>query len=459
MRDKGRKVRLDRGRRTAIRNRLVSICMMIWLSGLLFGVGVGRADEDVMPGKDVFPQGRKTFSECVRLAITQSPFLTVSSLEVQLKRLDEADSKYSLFPSLSLHSRYYFDQPKFQNEDPKPYTLAFVTDGYNPIEAYVTLQAQKLITQIAIYGHLRIISESIHRIASGFLELDALEEMGALQREVVELAERNVDYVSRRVGTGGATPLDSRVAAQDVELANLEGRKIASSKETIQDGLKALLGLPADQVLELDLRDARIQVLDHAGPNSHTLDQARANSYDLKIEALKKELQTRNIKLAYTRFFPTFSLGLQSTDPLSGIDSNGYFFSIGFDLPLWDGLKRYRNVGRQETVLKQFRNQATQKDLDIVSKWKTGVEKASEAAAELKLARTQVELMELKQQQGEIGYQSGRIPFSGLLADKKACLEARKNARIKTLEYDKALLNLRFLSGELSKAYVDAKVM
>lgn len=453
----GRGGRVEWGPGISRKLRLMLVCIVIWVSCLVPGAGTAGADENILPGKDVIPAGQKTFSDCVRLAISQSPFLTASSMEIQLKRLDEADSKYGLFPSFSLHSRYYFDQPKTDGQSPQPYSLSFATDGYNPIEAYISLQAQKVISQIAVYGHLRVIAESINRIASGFLELGALEDIAAYQKEVVELAGQNVSYVSSRLGTGGATQLDSRVATQEAEVAKFESRKIAASRATIQDGLKVLLGLPVDHILELDLRDARGQVLDHASASSYTLEQAQANSYDLKIEALKRELQGRNIKLAYARFFPTLSVGLQNADPLSGVDSSGYFLSIGFDLPLWDGLKRYRNVNRQETVLKQYQTQGTQKEMDLGSKWKAGMQKASDAAAELELARTQEELADLKRQQAQIGYQSGRIPFSGLLAEKKACLDARKNTRMKTLEYDKALLNLRFLSGELSKAYVEAK--
>ncbi len=415
------------------------------------------ADENVIPSPDPVAGGPMTFSECVRTALKQSPYFVTSSLEMDLKRLDETDSKFALFPSLSIRTRYYFDYPNSANSDVRPYSLGFVTDEYNPVEAYISIKARKLISQIAVFGHMRTISESIQRIAAGFLELQALNDIAGYQKELTDVAEQSVAYVTSRIGTGGATALDSRLAGQESATARFDSAKIETSKATILDGLKSLLGIPADQVLELDLNDARTQVLDRFEPASATLDQVRANSCDLKIENLKKELQAINITLSYTKFLPTLSMRLETADPLSGLPSNSYYFSLGFEMPIWDGLKRSRNISRQKTMLHQVEAEEKIKEIDTGSKWKDALEKLSGSAAELKLAVTQEELAGLKLQQTEIGYQSGRLPFSNVLAEKKARLEALKNTRIKKMEHDKALLNLRFLCGELSKVFVDAK--
>ncbi len=439
--------------------RLLPAALLILLAAvLLTGPGAACADENVIPSPDPVLTGSKTFPDCVRIALKQSPYFTSSNLEMDVRRLDVSDSKFALIPSVSIHSRYYFDYPSIQGGGPNPYSLGFVTESYNPVEAFFSIKARKLMSRIAMYDHLRIISESIARIGAGFIELQALNDISAYQKGLQEVTEQSVAYVASRINTGGATVLDSRMAEQESEVVKSDARKIDTSRATIQDGLKALLGIPQDNVLDLDVNDAGNQVLDRFQATSATLEEVRSNSYELKIDELKKELQGLNITLSYTKFLPTVSMRLETTDPLSGIPSNSYYFSVGFEMPLWDGFKRPRDVTRQKTVLKQVEADAHLKQMDLGTKWKEGLDKMASAAADVKLAGTQEELAGLKSRQTEISYQAGRLPFSNVLADKKAHLEALKNTRVKKMEYDKAVLNLRFLSGELSRAFVDAKL-
>ena len=52
-----------------------------------------------MPVKEDPPiEGVMDFARCVGLALQQSPYLTSSSLEIDVKRLDVSDAKYSFVP-------------------------------------------------------------------------------------------------------------------------------------------------------------------------------------------------------------------------------------------------------------------------------------------------------------------------------------------------------------------------
>ena len=57
------------------------------------------------------PSGTLNYEEAVRIALNQSPFLTKSSLEIDLRRLDETDSRYGLFPSIDFRTYYYLNRP------------------------------------------------------------------------------------------------------------------------------------------------------------------------------------------------------------------------------------------------------------------------------------------------------------------------------------------------------------
>ena len=65
-----------------------------------------------MPVKEDPPiEGVMDFARCVGLALQQSPYLTSSSLEIDVKRLDVSDAKYSFVPPFSLQTLYWVNTP------------------------------------------------------------------------------------------------------------------------------------------------------------------------------------------------------------------------------------------------------------------------------------------------------------------------------------------------------------
>jgi outer membrane protein TolC len=397
------------------------------------------------------PSGPLSFAQCVGIALKESPFLASSSLEIDVRRLDESDSRYGFVPSVSLRTRYFVNSPN----DSQPYSIQFVTEPFNPVESYFTLQARKVITQMAVLGHLRAISDFVHRLALGFLELDALGQVETYQDELISLARRNSTFTTERLRTGGSSPLEVRVAVQEADLAVMERERLASSRSTIEEGLKNLLGPPDSRDVSLNTTNAGWQVLGSFDPALVNFSQVQSDSIELKIQNMKQELQTRYVSLAKARFLPTLLFGLETADPLSRSQDGELFFSVGLELPLWDGLKRLHDITRQKTILHQYNAEEAMKDIDLAAKWRAALDKLKNASADLELARAREELAGLKKQQSEISYHSGSAYFGAFLAESKGLVEARKNVVLKSLERDKAILGLRHLSGDLHKAYVD----
>lgn len=431
---------------------LLSIfCLLSWPTGI-------EAAGSAAPLRAVVEAPRReeplNFAQCVRLAIEQSPFFASSALEIDVRRLDESDSRYGFIPPVSLRTRYFVNRPNDRYENSEPYSISFVTDYYNPVESYYTLEARKVMTQMAVLAHLQVISDFIQRLALGFLEVDSLDQLEAYQEEAIVLAQQNCDYVTNRLETGGVSLLESRLAFQEKALAGVEKERLQSSKRVALEGMKTLLGLQDSQAFNPDTENAARQILNSFDPANVTLADAQTNSFELKTQNLKQELQKLNVRLAYARFLPSLFFGLENPDPLSRIDNKGLYFSAGVQLPLWDGFKRPHNVTRQKTILQQYLVETRLKDIDLATKWKTASEKLKNATADLELVQVQEQLINLKREQSEINYRAGSITFQKLLASRKEQLEARKNIVLKVLEKDKAALSLRHLSGDLQKAYV-----
>ncbi len=410
-------------------------------------------------GADLSPVSERTagtmnFQRAIGALLQNSPAVRSSGLEIKLRRLDESDSRLAFIPGVTLRTRYYPQQPSESTTD--PYSIEFAVDSYNPIETYFNLQARKVITQMAILAHLQVMSDSILRLGLGYLELEKMDKLQEYARDWISLAEESVAFYRSRVATGGATPVELKLAEHELEMGRAEQERMLNSRATIMEGMSSLMGLGTDQVLDLDLRNVRDQVINGFDPATATLEKARTQSIDLRIQHLKVELQKKHVTVSYARFAPNLLLGISTTDPLGTQTDRGLFFSIGFELPIWDGLKRLHNITRQKTVLRQYNSEETVKETDLETKWKAAQEKLRDSGVQLKLARSQGELAALRVRQVDIAYLAGREPMALLLAEQRREIEARKNTALKELELDKATLALRALTGDLITSYVDA---
>lgn len=401
--------------------------------------------------------GPLNYEQAVRLALRRSPFFTKSSLEIEVKRLDEKDSKFDMIPPVTFRTQYYVTRPTRRDFSNRPYTLSFTSSNYNPVESYFTLRARKIFTQIAILAHMQVVTEGIRRLGRMFLEMDSLSQAATRQEGLIDLARRNLEYFQNRVRIGAGTSLEVRIATRELAGAKAEKDRIASSRKRLQERMKAFIGLKADQPLDLDCKDARRQVRGDFDPAAVSLEQARDRSYLLKIAELKKELQNYNILMARARLLPSVFMGATTPDPLSGVQSRELFFSVGLEVPVWDGFKRVRNISRQKTIFRQFGVEKEEKALELADKWFDVQENLRAAEVDRKAALDLEELARLKERQSEIRYHTGGEPLTIYLEGRKNLVEAQRNTLRKNLDYDLAILGLRHLSGDLGASYVDAR--
>ena len=264
--------------------------------------------------------------------------------------MDEADSRWGMVPPLTFTTIYYVNRPEHTGNS-KPYNINFSTDPYNPLGAYFTLQAQKLITQMAVLTHLQSISKGLQRLGDYYLQLDTLDKLAACQRELVQVSRENLTYAENRLSIGTGTSLEVKVARQQLDLAQGEQEGIALSMKRVLAALKNFLGLPSTQDFTPNFRDSKRQVLGSFDPATATLDQAKDRSYELKAIELHKQLQNYNIRLAKAKVLPTFVFTTQTPSPLNVSNGQGLYVGLGLQIPVWDGFKRIRNVSRQKAIV------------------------------------------------------------------------------------------------------------
>jgi len=397
------------------------------------------------------------FDTAVRICLKRSPFLVRSSLEIDVRRMDETDSRYSFFPTISVRTRYYINSPKQSGVKTEPYALEFSTDGYNPLEAYFSLKARKLLTQIAILSHHQVISKGLLFLAQQFLELTKLHLLTAAQEELVTLAQKRKEYLRERQKLGESTTLEVKIASQELGLAQREKERLLSSQTRLKEGIRSFVGLNPDQKIHFDLQTVTKQVIGPFDASAASLADARGRSFEIKIQALAKELQALRVMLAKAKILPNLFMGVQSPDPLNNVSNHGLFFSVGLSWPVWDGFQRIRDISRQKTILNQYSADQEVKNIDLSKEWQEAKEKLSTAEATIELAKSQEELSNLKVHQSEIRYYHEGEPLTSVLAERRGYMEAKKNTHLKSLELEQAQLFLRYLSGDLVCHYVDER--
>ncbi len=436
-------------------------CFPLILLGMLFLFFLGwpttalsaeAASTTTSPG---FSQAPVDFDSCVQLALRQSPFFTKSTLEIEIRRLDEADSKADFFPSFTVSSRYYVSQPKNPFiTDPLDYSFAVSTGDYNPIFAYLSHKAKKIITHIATMAHHKVIATGLKKMGKAFLELEAAERLARFQKTAADLARENLRYFQERQKLGEITPMEVQIASQELEVAAAEQENLVASQSTLKEAIRDFLALKPDQPLRLELSQARRQVLGDFDPAKADKEKAEERDFEVRIEKLKKELQTWNVTLAKMKFLPSVNFTVQTPDPLSQTNTRGTFFSVGLSFPLYDGFKRVRNISRQKTILKQLTSEVEVKASKFTQEWRKAEEELRTAEAALRVARAQDELTRLRERQGETLYRSGEKDFSVFMAARQARVKAQMTTVKKALDYDLAVLEVRHLTGDLASHYV-----
>src|SRR5665647_146788 len=215
---------------------------------------------DQPPAVQIPPPGTPlTFEEAVKIALTQSPAFTKSSLEIDIGRLDETDSRYALVPPLTFRTYYYVNRPSGVNYG-KPYSLNFSTEPYNPLGAYFTLQARKLATQAAVLGHMAVISKGLLSLGSFYLQLDGLHKQAGIQKDLIKAAQENLTYAENRVAIGTGTSLEVKMAQQQLQLSRGELEGIALFQKQTLTNLRNLLGWPSNQDITPAFYDSPRQV-------------------------------------------------------------------------------------------------------------------------------------------------------------------------------------------------------
>ena len=146
------------------------------------------------------------FEKCVELALKESPFLKQSALNIEIRRLDESDARWSLFPHFHVQSSYALTRRYEEVDDGRNWAISFTTGPYDPLRSYFTMKVHELIKEVAIQSHLEVIRKGIFDLYSFIIsELQSTLLSNSTQQtagydESVGYRERNIYHEGKAGG-------------------------------------------------------------------------------------------------------------------------------------------------------------------------------------------------------------------------------------------------------------------
>jgi len=444
------------------------------------------------------------FDECVRVALSQSPLLTKSAIEIESKRLDVGDAYSQYIPTIVMSTTFYLRLPEYKNtsastayasvldnasssatqnlsnsinaanavysgnsanRNRKKYDLSFSTGAWNPLLTAFDVQAKKEMVNIAVLSHLKVIDQGLKRLGVTYLQIGMVDTMIRMAKEKEDLAQKNLEYVKTRAGLGQGAQLDVRIAETKINLTRAEAEKMRTTKGVLLDELKFILGVPFVQKVELVLNDAPRQVLEDFNPANVSDETLKKHSFPLRIHEYEKGLQKKNIALSYIHFLPTFSFGFTSISTLNNTNYKEDTSTLPFMYPnltlnmpfdLWT---KERDVSRQYKKMAQMNVEGRNLEFSLMSQFQQALAKLRTAASDVKFAESSVELQKLTVQQAQFRFDSGQVEYDAIVTAMGAYLDSKQSLLAKQYDRDTAMLEVRSISGDFQDRYINATVM
>lgn len=424
-----------------------ALCLLVWGTASTVYGGETNTPVEKVPGV-------LDFQSAVHEALQHSPDITQSQLQIDVQRLGESDAKLSYIPRVALSTSYYPNPPDGTSSLS---AITFVVGPYNPVESYFSVKGAKLIREAAVISHKLVIENGLYELAGKYLELDSVSNMIETQKQVVDQTSERAGFIERLADMGETAELERELAFQDLAVAQAEQQKLEASRAAVVEEIKSIIGMTEDQQPLLDARDAHRQVLAGFDPHKVTYEDVRKNSFILQLQEKQTALQSLSSAKAYAQFIPTVSLGVRNPDPLGDSTANNDLYAyFGINIVLWDGYKRVNEISRQELKSRQFNEKSRAQMTDIKSQWLTANRLLRAAEVNLKLAKSNEKLMELRERKTEITYQGGNrsVTKADLITARIVHLEAVKRRLSMELERDQAILKIRHATNDLFNKHV-----
>ena len=100
------------------------IAILVMAGGVMCRCRPAQGADQPPAAQTMAPGGTLAFEEAVKIAISQSPYFAKSSLDIDIRQMDETDSRYAMAPPLDL-SHLLLCQPSYGGRQRQALQLKF----------------------------------------------------------------------------------------------------------------------------------------------------------------------------------------------------------------------------------------------------------------------------------------------------------------------------------------------
>ena len=404
--------------------------------------------------------GPLNYRQCIDFALRNSPEITSGSVKLQLEDLSVEDAYTKMFPELKVNMTVskiiYSEDSDDSSAEDTSMRLSFSSGTYDPFGAFISYEAAKVLRRVAVVRHMSAVDDLLLLIGGKYLEMEAMQGRIQLMEETDGVLSKVEDYYAA---------LPASKASKPIELLEAQGRRkstrLALERERValkntQVTVKMLVGADLTRSMDFDCAGTAGALLGSFRPDAVTLEEVKVASRELYISRLAKETSKYKIALARSEYIPTFSLGLQTPDPVASGSSvqRDYYGTLSMESPLLDWGRRERGVERGGI-------QAAASVHDLMVATKKVEAEYYKVRHDLELVRATdeyeasvVELNDLKHKKNTILFESGVISLPKLLMSEVDIINSRMAVIDAALERDLTLLSFKSVSGELFDSLV-----
>lgn len=426
------------------------------------GVGASQPTQDVEDSSITAEQsgpsmGALSIDDCVKKILVESPYMKMHDLSIEIKGLDADDAWYQMFPKIDL--ALSSNTPVGgKNHNKSSFSVTLSSGGYDPISASLSHDAQLKLTALAQYAKLKSASDLLLNVVSLYIREASFSKNMAYYDQLLEKAKELYAFSVKTHPDSPKVPLDVKLAEHKIKQIQLQKQQLVNRRTRELIRLKRILGMPAEQRLELAVIDVDEVVFRHDDPSKMTFEEVKRNSLTEKMAAIGVELAEHNILAAWAKYVPKFSFNVRAPDPVNnGRSDDSYYFTVGVVAPLWHwgemsrGRERAR-LQKQRTLLQNTAEMHSWEDQWILhcTTYREQLDRQNLAVAELAMREIQV-------RKNKILFNTGGVTYAQLTQTEMAEIRREIDAVNGREAVLLSKLNLFFESGKLLDRFVQVE--
>lgn len=313
----------------------------------------------------------------------------------------------------------------------------------------------KLSAQSARLAHQYTVRGVLFAVAKAYYEVLNQQRIVEVNRQAVELNQKQLEYASRRAAVGEVTRSDvlrAQVAVEGAHKTLIESENLLLSDRNL---LANSIGVSNDHFEVVEPKDYP--------PNSEPFEKLLATAYerreDLKVAELEIQKDQQRHKLVAAGYYPSLSAGfkggLSQSRSIYDASKDSWTATLSVDVPIWNGGQRELDMISTREQIIQTRLKMEQLARQIQEDAKTAWLLVRSLQETLKALSLQVQAAEQSYKDLDNQYRAGTATSLDVLTALNELNSSRRDLTVQTYAFQVALRNLEQVAGTFQQQRVE----